>query len=199
MLFDVGWRCKFRHWLTPMGRQYLSSQFHDRSGRMCAFLVGRLAILECPIMIEWFRRRFRDVDKDWRISCLKNQILRKSQGPNIAKREKNLKNGHFGRNPATRISRVASDHAPMVAGDHGAGDLGLWSTFRSPSGRSFLVVSRAFSLLFSPVFFFDISPHLMAWFHWRKPIERLWKSEHKVSYFWKSRRLCSRFSATSWS
>ena len=41
----------------------------------------------------------------------------------------------------------------MVAGDHGAGDLGLWPIFRSPSGRRFLVVSRAFSLLFSPVFF----------------------------------------------
>ena len=49
----------------------------------------------------------------------------------------------------------------MVAGDHGAGDLGLWSIFRPPSGRRFLVVSRAFSLLFSPVFFFDISPYLL--------------------------------------
>ena len=153
-----------------MGRQHLSSRFLDRSGRKCAFLVGQLAVSECPMMIKWFRWRIRDVDEDRRISCLKNQILRKSQGPNIAKREKNRKNGRFGGNPATRISRVA-------------GDLGLWSIFRPPSGRRFLVVSRAFSLLFSPVFFFDISPHLLAWFLWRKPIERLCKSEHKVSYF----------------
>ena len=77
-LFDIGWRWKFRHWLPLMVRQHLSSRVQDRSGRKCAFLVGRLAVLECPMMIEWFRHRIRDVDEDRRISCLKNQILRKS-------------------------------------------------------------------------------------------------------------------------
>ena len=65
-------------------------------------------------------------------------------------------------------------------------------------GRRFLAVSRAFSLLFSLVFFFEISLHLLAWFHWRKLVKKSCKSGHKVSYFCRSRRLCSRFSANSW-
>ena len=56
----------------------------------------------------------RDVDKDRRISCLKNQILRKSQGLIIAKREKNRKDGRFGGNPATRTSKVAGNHGAVA-------------------------------------------------------------------------------------
>ena len=58
-------------------------------------------------MIKWFWWRIRDVDEDRRISCLKNQILRKSQWPNIVKREKERKNDTFGGNPATLEVRVA--------------------------------------------------------------------------------------------
>ena len=52
-------------------------------------------------------------------------------------------------------------------GDHGPRSLAPWSPATMGlatlgHGRRFLVVSRAFSLLFSPVFFFDISPHLLA-------------------------------------
>ena len=94
MLFDVWWRCNFRHWLRTMSRQHLFSWFLDWSGRKCALLVGRLMISKRPMMIQWSWQWIRDVDEDQWISSSKNQILGKSQRPN------NLKLA-FGRNPAT--------------------------------------------------------------------------------------------------
>ncbi len=86
------------------------------------------------------RRLILDVDEDRRISCSKNQILEKSQGPINSKREKDPKNGPLGEKPATWCSMVAGDHGFLPHG-------------RPPSSRFFYLVFRRFSLLFSSVFF----------------------------------------------
>ena len=176
-----------------MGRQHLFSQFLDRSSRKRAFLVGRLAVSECPMMIKWFRWRIRDVDEDRRISWLKNQILRKSQGSNIAKREKERKNSTFGGNLATQISRVAGDHGPRSPATLDFGPL---------SGRLPVAVSRSFLGLFRFCFLMYFSLKFLC-IYWldsseENPSKGCENQSTKSPIFWKSRRLCSRFSAKSW-
>ena len=126
MLFDVGWRCNFRHWLILVGRQHLSSRFLDQSGSKCTFLVGRLNIFKYRMMIPWFR---------WWIMLEKLDFW-KITGAGILKMQKGSKNGPFNWNLATRI--------PWVTGDHG--DF-------PPFGRRFLAVFLSFLFLFSYLFF----------------------------------------------